>query len=202
MQDREKEIEKTATNCETRFPDLYCLGSWTTNGLVRLLLADDDRQRYSAWFREYGSLPSSTQDGVTGMDGASQAQALQQQAAIIQRSQLVTSATVGYAQQTPPPLNPIAQIVDLQIALITPVQIVAKAMTVRLVKKHHCSELRSYTNQGPLGGASMQSYSSPAPSSSSISHYNLHLSWIQLVSLIVTLLPVCLAPQVMFLSRR
>lgn len=38
---------------------------------------------------------------------------------------------------------PLTPIIDLQIALLTPLPIVTKAMPVRLTRRHHCSELVS-----------------------------------------------------------
>lgn len=102
--------------------NLYCLGSWTTNGLVRLLLADDERLRYSAWYKDY-AVP------------------------LIPQAPADTATTIA-------PANLYAQIVDLQIALITPAPIIAKPMQVRLTRRNQCSDLRGYT----AGSASMPSY--------------------------------------------
>lgn len=149
--------------------DLYCLGSWTTNGLVRLLLADDDRQRFSAWYRDYVALQPS-QDGASSIDSA-QAQ--------------LTAASL-------------APIVDLQIALITPVPIIAKPMQVRLTRRSQCSELRGYTSQGAYGSSpisafssSMSSYVSPATASSAATAQMTALQYLtnsSILILIVTLL--------------
>lgn len=172
------------------FPDLYCLGSWTTNGLVRLLLADDERQRYSAWYRDYGvlqTLPGDQSDG-----DASQAHALQQQPATTRSQQLISLSNQNQ-------YNSLAPIVDLQIALITPPPSIAKPMQVRLTRRHQCSDLRSYMSQGSFGSSSSYSSSSlssgygPSQSSSSSSKFNAATCWpsflfLFLLTLIVTLL--------------
>lgn len=123
---------------------------------------DDDRQRYSAWYRDYGALSLI-------QDDSPQAQALQQQP--VTRSQQLMAASNQRAA------NPLAPIVDLQIALITPLPIISKPMQVRLTRRNQCSDLRGYTSQGSYGGqmspipSSMSTYASSAtaPSSSALS---------------------------------
>lgn len=106
---------------------------------MRLLLADDERQRYSAWYKDYVvPLPQTSQDGINGqLDGSSAQYSIS---------------------------NLYAPIVDLQIALITPAPIIAKPMQVRLTRRNPCSDLRGYTNQGSYSGSGSSSMPSYAPS--------------------------------------
>lgn len=105
-------------------PDLYCLGSWTSNGLVRLLLADDERQRYSAWYRDYATINNQLVPAATASSFD------------MTRSQQL----LALAQQQPL----VASIVDLQIALITPTPTIAKPMQARLTRRNQCSDLRTF----------------------------------------------------------
>lgn len=125
---------------------------------MRLLLADDERQRYSAWYRDYGTLQGIQPDQVTD-SMAPQAQALQQ--APLTRSQQLIGLSNSNSQY-----NSLAPIVDLQIALITALPTVAKPMQVRLTKRNQCSDLRGYLSQGSLGSSPM----SPLSSSSMLSY--------------------------------
>lgn len=123
---------------------------------MRLLLADDERQRYSAWYKDYGSLQVLNQDG-----------ALSSESATTKSQQLMTLAT-----QNQNLVNPIASIVDLQIALITPLPIAVKTMQVRLTRRNSCSDTRIYPGAGPYGGLTQIGSQSPMqrdPSSSAAS---------------------------------
>lgn len=170
---------------------------------MRLLLADDDRQRYSAWYRDYGTIQS-PQDGASPGPArleSYQAQALQ--SPIATRSQQLLSAS---ANQFAAPLNnqhlinSLTPIVDLQIALLTPLPIVAKPMQVRLTRRNQCSELRGYISQGAYGGPalspSVPSYASSATASSSATPLNFNIQLVaisyystsSMLTMIVTLL--------------
>lgn len=118
---------------------------------MRLLLADDERQRYSAWYKDY-TVPI-PQDGANnqGPDQSSLAAATRSAGRL----------DIGSSGQlNAPPLY--APIVDLQIALITPAPIIAKPMQVRLTRRNPCSDLRGYTNQGSYNSASGSSASMPS----------------------------------------
>lgn len=168
---------------------------------MRLLLADDERQRYSAWYRDYGMLQP-VQDGassaaISRLD-APQAQALQQQQPVIttRSQQLLAGSSAGGTNNYL--INSLTSIIDLQIALITPLPIVAKPMQVRLTRRNQCSELRGYINQGVWygGSPSMPSYASSATASSTaasplfmiISHYSPSSMLIMIVTLLMPLM--------------
>lgn len=169
---------------------------------MRLLLADDDRQRYSAWYKDYAISAQPPLDGAS----AAEAQALQlqqQQQPAITRSQQLIAASAGQQQYL---ANSLLPIVDLQIALITPLPIVAKPMQVRLTRtRHQCSDLRAFMGQSPFMAASpmspIPSYASSATASSSAaptllgaanSNSNYYYSISSMLILIVTLLlPLC-----------
>lgn len=90
-----------------------------------MLLADDDRQRYSAWYSD-NSL------------------------ALQQRGLAASSLpTLGTNQ-----VQSVTHVVDLTLALITPQPIEPKPMHVRLTKRNQCSDLRGYLNQLPYGAGS------------------------------------------------
>lgn len=152
---------------------------------MRLLLADDDRHRYSAWYRDYGSLQTNADGALTSVlattttasvvptDLSSSPQS-QQQAAGLTRSQhllLSSNSSPNYNNL----VNSIAPVVDLQIALITPLPIVARPMQVRLTRRGQCSELRGYMSQGAYGSpisagsSSIPPYASSATASSATS---------------------------------
>lgn len=124
---------------------------------MRLLLADDDRQRYSAWYRDYGSLQTTT-DGALATtasltDSSSSSQTSQQQQVATTRSQhLLHSSSSNYNNL----VDSIATFVDLQIALITPLPVVTKPVQVKLTRRNQCSQLplRTY---GSLSGSSSSS---------------------------------------------
>lgn len=145
---------------------------------MRLLLADDDRQRYSAWYKDYGTLQVQAQDGAL----------VEQQTT---RSQQLLSLSAQNSQLVVPTIAPI---VDLQIALITPLPIAVKTMQVRLTRRNQCSELKavfSGSQVSPAGSSSssMLSYASSATASSAsglASHYYYLPS--SILILIVTLL--------------
>lgn len=149
---------------------------------MRLLLTDDDRQRYSAWYRDYS--------GLAGLSSDSSAQDNPQpssdQASPITRSQhLLTAASANantnanananaHGQQM---VNSIAPVVDLQIALITPQPIPTKPMLVRLTRRNHCSDLKGYfagqgqgqgwfASQMPAISASLPTYYASSSTSS------------------------------------
>lgn len=159
---------------------------------MRLLLADDDRQRYSAWYRDYGLIPS-PQDGVSlGLSARldlhqAQALQLQQPAGMMTRSQqlLATSAnTLTGSPNNHQLMNSLTPIVDLQIALLTPLPIIAKPMQVRLTRRNQCSDLRNYMSQGAYGGPmlspSIPSYASSATASSAASPTILNINLVAL----------------------
>lgn len=139
---------------------------------MRLLLADDDRQRYSAWYKDYNYLQAPIQDGaLTGE--LPQPQALQQQ--VLTRSQQMlnmattTSSSLIQNINNNNIVNSYSPIVDLQIALITPLSIPVKTMQVRLTRRNQCSDLRLNSNlasstNGVSSSSSMLSYSSTASS--------------------------------------
>lgn len=116
---------------------------------MRLLLADDERQRYSAWYKDYGLT-------VAGGDELATAQ------------QIPGISPSPVSQHRNQLNSMLASVIDLQIALITSVQTVSKPMQVRLTRRSHCSELRGYSSQGSLSSMaqSVPSYASPSASSS------------------------------------
>lgn len=147
------------------------MGSWTTSGLVRLLLVDDDQQRYSAWYRDHSGL-TTIQPVETASLEQSQALAWQSQQAVAPN--FGRHAAIGQINGSPSMANSLTPIIDLQIALITPLPVVAKPMQVRLTKRQQCTDLRSYSS-GFIGSSMsaisssppMQSYASSAIASSS-----------------------------------
>lgn len=136
--------------------DLYCLGSWTTNGLVRLILADDERQRYSAWYKDYGAIYEGSESTTSTASALAQLAPTRSQ----QLGQLPASTSANTLNLAAQPVS----FVDLQIALITPLRTITKPMQVRLTRRSNCSDLRGYSNQGSL--SSVPSYASPSASSS------------------------------------
>lgn len=128
---------------------------------MRLLLADDDRQRYSAWYRDYGGLQTTT-DGALATttsltDSSSSSQTSQQQVATTRSQHLLHSSSSNYNNL----VDSIATFVDLQIALITPLPVVTKPVQVKLTRRNQCSQLplRTY---GSLSGSSSSSMPSTA----------------------------------------
>ena len=156
--------------------DLYCLGSWTTNGLVRLLLSDDYRQRYSAWYRDHTSLQQEVNPSADSSTGSPSAWQQQQQQPPSTRSQHLLTVAGGNQPQhqqlaTTAPAN---SIVDLQIALISQQPIVAKSMQVRLTRRLQCSDLQRHnpslfadSSSASGSGSSIPSYLTSATASSS-----------------------------------
>lgn len=141
---------------------------------MRVLLADDERHRYSAWFRDYTSPANylSQQDPETSANNAPTDQ--------LTRSQQLLALSASQPQQTTTMSNQIPNtfpsVVDLRIALITPPSVATKPMQVRLTRRSQCADLRSYLSSASslqptlaTGAASsssfMASYSAPASSS-------------------------------------
>lgn len=168
---------------------------------MRLLLADDDRQRYSVWYRDYGTLQTSS-DGtlVASSDSSSQSP----QVALTRSQQLLQHSTSTNNNNNL--INSIAPIVDLQIALLTPTG--ARPMQVRLTRRNQCSELRGYMNQGAYGSSmsavsssSMPSYASSATASSASSSITFMSLALSSYSSIVTIIWLMQLTK-MVLSRR
>lgn len=99
-----------------------------------MLLADDERQRYSALYRAYNLQPSA--------DGASAAPSRSQQMLALAQ------------QQQQAPVAQFASEVDLQIALIPPTPTIIQPMQVRLTRRNQCSDIRNYLQQQQSAGAS------------------------------------------------
>lgn len=118
--------------------DLHCLGSWTTNGIVRFLLSDDDQQRYSAWYYTY---PQTIVDDINVAQAlpANQIVSLRQQQQLQQPSpsnlQLAATAAATAGSQ---------QVIDLNIALIRPPHLPeARKMQIKLTKQQQCGSANS-----------------------------------------------------------
>lgn len=132
---------------------------------MRVLLADDERHRYSAWFRDYSSTYQLTQQDLDINNNADQSN-LQ-----LTRSQQLLTLSQQQIQQQPTTIsnqipNTFPSIVDLKIALITPLSVPAsKPMQVRLTRRSQCADLRSYLSTGALGSSNLQSATSPSSSS-------------------------------------
>lgn len=139
---------------------------------MRVLLADDERHRYSAWFRDYSSTYQLTQQDLDINNNADQSN-LQ-----LTRSQQLLTLSQQQIQQQPTTIsnqipNTFPSIVDLKIALITPLSVPAsKPMQVRLTRRSQCADLRSYLSTGALGSSNLQSATSPSSSSSFMASYS------------------------------
>lgn len=142
------------------------MGSWTTSGLVRLLLVDDEQQRYSAWYRDHSGLTTIQQAEGTNTE--------QPQPQHVSVAAFGRQPIVGQLNGGPNLINSLAPTIDLQIALITPLTSIAKPMQVRLTKRQQCVDMRSHSGQGIPGSSmsaissspTMQSYASSAIASS------------------------------------
>jgi hypothetical protein len=138
---------------------------------VRLLLSDDERQRYSAWYKDYGSVVANVGDSETMSDGQTHA---------LTRSQHMLSASAASSIQNKNLLTSVqATYIDLQIALLTPMETVSKPMQVRLTRRNHCSDLRGQFSQSHLSptsqSVSIPSYAAPSASSSAHIESSIHL---------------------------
>lgn len=140
---------------------------------MRLLLADDERQRYSSWYRDHGAITTATvssqSDDHELSTTSSQPQGMTRSQQLISMSSGAASASSSSNNNNQFTANSLASIVDLQIALITPVPTSSVPMQVRLTRRSQCSEIRGYTNQGSLSSmtsSSVPSYASPSASSS------------------------------------
>lgn len=164
---------------------------------MRLLLADDERQRYSAWYTDYSStaalLAPPAAAGLAADDNQNPGAATG-----LTRSQQLLGLSPAAATSTMSPqagaINSLASVVDLQIALITALPTVTKPMQVRLTRRSQCSELRGYSNQGSISSISSSSFPVPsyaAPSASSASSINSQLpgqpSLVVVCALVLTL---------------
>lgn len=123
---------------------------------MRLILADDDRQRYSAWYRDYSlAIGGGEPDNEPSSAG---------QPAVTRSQQLLGMSPVAVSAA-----NSLASIVDLQIALLTALPTAPKPVQVRLTRRSQCSDLRGYSAQGQLASSASSPYSVPSYASPSAS---------------------------------
>lgn len=127
---------------------------------MRLLLADDERQRYSAWYKDSG--PSFITSEEAESTTVSQHQPL------TRSQQMLGMASSSGISNRDQQSNSLATVVDLQIALITSIPTVSKPMQVRLTRRGHCSDLRGHSSSllSIPRSAPIPSYASPSASSS------------------------------------
>ena len=139
-------------------------------------MVDDERQRYTAWFRDSNPTePSETRSQQL-------------------RTLSAPVATTTTTTQQPPTMP---NVVDLQISLIIPTTI-TKPMQVRLTKRQQCSDLRGYLAGQQAGGGAfgvssaisqLQAYSEQSAIGSSASRRFLPkpTSFLQVVTLLTTI---------------
>lgn len=126
------QVSHTHTQKQT---DLHCLGSWTVNNLVRLILVDDERQRYSAWYRDWSGSSDQQQQASAAISSDNNNDDSTEK-------NLHMPATNTNSNININPISALATpIIDLQIALITPLPVVTKLTQVRLTRRNHCSDL-------------------------------------------------------------